>query len=84
LRKLFFIFLILSIAISISCRRANTEFVTLALPEAFSTFDTLTTEKSDAAAERVRNLIFNSLIRKDENFDYVGELASEIKTSEDG
>jgi peptide/nickel transport system substrate-binding protein len=74
----------LPIAISISCRRANTEFVTLALPEAFSTFDTLTTEKSDAAAERVRNLMFNSLIRKDENFDYVGELASEIKTSEDG
>lgn len=66
------------------CRRNNTEFVTVALPEPFSTFDTLTTEKSDAAAERVRNLMFNSLIRKNESFDYVGELASAIKTSDDG
>ena len=28
--------------------------------------------------------MFNSLVKKDENFDYVGELAKEIKTSEDG
>lgn len=67
-----------------SCRRTNSEFVTVGLPEPFSTFDTLTTEKSDAAAERVRNLMFNSLVRKDEKFDYVGELASEIQTSADG
>ncbi|MGH9948148.1 MAG: ABC transporter substrate-binding protein, partial [Pyrinomonadaceae bacterium] len=31
-----------------------------------------------------RNLLFNSLVKKAENFDYVGELASEIKTSDDG
>jgi len=67
-----------------SCRRTNTEYVTVALPEPFTTFDTLTTEKNDAAAERIRNLIFNSLVKKSENFDYVGELASDIKTSEDG
>lgn len=66
------------------CRRANTEYVTVALSEPFTTFDTLTTEKSDAAAERVRNLMFNSLVKKSENFDYIGDLASEIKTSEDG
>ncbi len=69
---------------SFSCRRAQTEFVTIALPESFSTLDTLTTTASDSAAERVRNLLFNSLVRKDANFDYVGELASDIKTSEDG
>lgn len=54
------------------------------MPEAFTTLDTLTTVKSDAAAERVRTLMFNSLVRKDANFDYVGELASDIKTSDDG
>ncbi len=39
---------------------------------------------TDAASERLRQLMFNSLVRKNENFDYVGELASDIKTSEDG
>ncbi|MBC7900400.1 MAG: ABC transporter substrate-binding protein [Saprospiraceae bacterium] len=58
--------------------------MTIALPESFSTLDTLTTTASDSAAERVRNLMFNSLVKKDANFDYVGELASDIKTSEDG
>lgn len=56
----------------------------MALPDNFSTLDTLTTTASDAAAERLRVLIFNTLVRKDQNFDYVGELASEIRTSEDG
>jgi peptide/nickel transport system substrate-binding protein len=68
----------------VSCRRTNKDYVTLALPEAFTSFDTLTTEKSDAAAERVKNLMFNGLVKKSETFDYVGDLASEIKTSEDG
>lgn len=68
-----------------SCRRTNnSEFVTVALPETFSTFDTLTSTASDVAAERVRNLMFNSLVKKNESFDYVGELASEIKSSDDG
>jgi peptide/nickel transport system substrate-binding protein len=66
------------------CRHRGGDAVTVALPEAFSTFDTLTTAKSDAAAERIKTLMFNSLVRKDANFDYVGELASEINTSVDG
>ncbi len=69
---------------SLSCRRANSDIVTVALSDPFTGFDTLTTEKSDAAAERVRNLIFNGLVRKNSSFDYEGELANEIKTSEDG
>ncbi len=69
---------------SLSCRRNQTEFVTVALSEPFTGFDTLTTEKSDAAAERVRSLMFNGLVRKNSNFDYEGDLASEIKTSGDG
>lgn len=37
----------------------------------------------DASGERLRQLMFNTLVRKNENFDYVGELASEIQTSDD-
>ena len=69
---------------AVSCRRTNADVVTIASPESFTTFDTLTTEKSDAAAERVRNLMFNSLVRKNESFDYVGELAKDITASDDG
>ena len=58
--------------------------MTVALPEKFTTLDTLTTVASDVAAERIKSLMFNSLVRKDENFDYVGELAKDIKTSPDG
>ncbi len=80
-----FIILFLSVLIfSVSCRTRNNEYVTIALPDKFSSFDTLTSDKSDAAAERVRNLMFNSLVKKNEKFDYVGELAKEIKPSEGG
>jgi peptide/nickel transport system substrate-binding protein len=67
-----------------SCRRTGSEYVTVALPETFSTLDTLTSTASDSAAERIRNLMFNSLVKKNENFEYVGDLASDIRTSEDG
>jgi len=67
-----------------TCRRRNTDAVTVALSEKFTAFDTLTSTASDVAAERVKALMFNSLVKKDPNFDYVGELAKEIKTSEDG
>ena len=85
LRRLYLsIFLILSIIFSLSCRNRTNEFVTVALSEKFSTLDTLTSSASDAAAERVRALMFNSLIKKNEKFEYVGELAKEIQTSDDG
>ena len=84
MRRIFILLLFLAAIFSFSCRRNSSEYVTVALPESFSTLDTLTSTASDAAAERIRNLIFNSLVRKDANFDYVGELASDIKTSEDG
>jgi peptide/nickel transport system substrate-binding protein len=83
--RLFVITLLLTLLVTAAgCRRANTEFVTIALPEPFSGFDTLTSDKSDAAAERVRNLMFNSLVRKTETFDYTGELAEAISVSEEG
>jgi peptide/nickel transport system substrate-binding protein len=85
MRKLILIVIALSFfAMASSCRKRNSDAVTVALPEKFSTFDTLTTTSSDASAERVRNLMFNSLVRKDANFDYIGELASDIKVADDG
>ncbi len=85
LRRILFVFIIVAgIFFSLSCRTRNNDFVTIALSDKFSTLDTLTSQASDAAADRVRNLIFNSLVKKDEKFDYVGDLAEEIKTSEDG
>ena len=73
-----------SFIFAVACRTRTNDFVTVALPDTFSTFNTLTTEKSDAAAERVRNLMFNSLVKKNENFEYVGDLAKEIVPSENG
>lgn len=70
--------------LAFSCRRVDTEYITIASPEIFTTFDTLTTTGTDSAAERVRNLLFNTLVKKNESFDYVGELAKDIKVSEDG
>lgn len=84
MRQLLVLILLLLLAFSLSCRRTNSEFVTVALPEKFTTFDTLTTVASDSAAERVRSIIFNTLVRKDEHFNYVGELAKDIKISDDG
>ncbi|MGE3466939.1 MAG: ABC transporter substrate-binding protein, partial [Pyrinomonadaceae bacterium] len=85
MRKLLLLLLVVVLfATASTCRRRTSDGVTVALPEKFSAFDTLTSTASDAAAERVRNLMFNALIRKNENFEYVGELATEITTSEDG
>lgn len=86
MRKTILLTIVLSVLLtaSFSCRKRDAEFVTIALPEKFTTFDTLTSAGSDAMAERVKNLMFNSLVKKDANFDYVGELAKEIITSPDG
>lgn len=85
MRKLIFLAFVISIfATASTCRKRNAEYVTVALPEKFTAFDTLTMTGSDASAERVKSLIFNSLVKKDANFDYVGDLAKEIKTSPDG
>lgn len=85
MRKLLLLLSFLFIATTAqTCRQRGGDAVTVALPEKFTAFDTLTSTASDASAERVKNLIFNALVKKNENFEYVGELAKEIKTSEDG
>src|SRR5215210_4522124 len=86
MRKLLPFLIVLSFfGMASTCRqRTDANAVTVALPEKFSTLDTLTTTASDASAERIRTLLFNSLVKKDANFDYVGELASSITPSPDG
>jgi peptide/nickel transport system substrate-binding protein len=65
------------------CRRRSTAFV-IALGDNVRTIDPIGSPSVDAASERVRTLMFNSLVKKDDKFDYVGELASDVKRSDDG
>lgn len=67
----------------LGCRRNSDAFV-IALGDNIRTIDPIGSPSVDAASERVRTLIFNSLVKKDEKFDYSGELASDIKRSDDG
>jgi len=83
-RLVIFALLLTFISTAATCRRRSSDAVTVALPEKFTAFDTITTSSSDAAAERVKNLMFNSLVRKNDDFDYVGELASDFTASPDG
>jgi peptide/nickel transport system substrate-binding protein len=66
-----------------ACRRRSNAFV-IALGDNIRTIDPIGSPSVDAASERLRTLIFNTLVKKDEKFDYVGELASDIKRSDDG
>jgi peptide/nickel transport system substrate-binding protein len=58
--------------------------VTIGLFERLSSLDALTSTMMDQGTERLRILLFNSLVKKDEKLDYVGDLAQQIKTSENG
>jgi peptide/nickel transport system substrate-binding protein len=76
--------LLLALSLPAGCRRNHTggPFV-MALGDNIRTIDPIGSPSVDAASERVRTLMFNSLVKKDEKFDYVGELASEIKRAPD-
>src|SRR5688500_19946851 len=65
------------------CRTRSEAFV-IALGDNIRTIDPIGSPSTDAASERVSTLIFNKLVKKNEQFDYVGELASDIKRSDDG
>ena len=67
-----------------SCRRNRSNVFVIALSDNLKTIDPIGSPTVDAASERVRVLMFNSLVKKDEKFDYVPELASNIQRSEDG
>jgi peptide/nickel transport system substrate-binding protein len=83
-RLLIAILLCLALAsIASSCRSRSNAFV-VALSDNIKTIDPIGSPSVDAASERVRALMFNSLVKKDEKFDYVPELAAKIDRSEDG
>ena len=65
------------------CRHKSDTFV-IALSDNIKTIDPIGSPTVDAASERVRALMFNSLVKKNEKFDYVPELASNIQRSDDG
>lgn len=81
--RYFLIILLASLTFSLACRSQNSEIVTIGLSDKFATLNSLTTKESGAAGERIRNLMFNSLVKKNEKFEYVGELAKEIVVSDD-
>ena len=66
--------LFICLLFSFSCRDRTSDAVTIALTEKFTGLDTLSSTGTDAAADRVRNLIYNSLIKKNEKFEYIGEI----------
>lgn len=68
---------------STTCRRRSDTFV-IVLSDNIKTIDPIGSPTVDAASERVRVLMFNSLVKKNEQFDYVPELASNIQRSDDG
>ena len=84
LRLFFIITASFFILTAFACRTRNADIVTIALDVPFSSLNTLTTTGNDAASERIRQLVFNSLVKKNEKFEYVGDLASDVKISEDG
>jgi peptide/nickel transport system substrate-binding protein len=67
-----------------ACRRPKSNVFVVALSDNIKTIDPIGSPSVDAASERVRTLMFNSLVKKDDKFDYVPELASNIQRSDDG
>lgn len=76
--------LLISVTSCTSCRRQNNKIFTIALENEFSSLDPNLKTSVDASSERIRQLMFNSLVKKNAKFDYVPDLATEIKRSEDG
>ncbi len=84
LRYIFGFLIIFTLLFSgFACRTQNNNIVTIANSDKFSSLDTISTTSPDSAADRVRVLIYNSLVKKNENFEYIGDLAKEIRTGED-
>src|SRR5256714_7578903 len=76
--------LLAAMIFSPACRRNRGGAFVIALSDNIKTIDPIGSPSVDAASERVRSLMFNSLVKKNEKFDYVPELASNIQHSDDG
>jgi len=81
--KLILLTLCMALLVLGGCRRKSNAFV-IALGDNIRTIDPIGSPSVDAASERIRTLLFNSLVKKNEKFDYVGELATNIAQSADG
>ncbi len=57
---------ILSIGLILNsaCRTASNDAVTIVTSDKFSGLDTISTTTPDAAADRIRTLMYNSLVKK--------------------
>ena len=75
--------LIVLLIVPAGCRRQSQAFV-IAIGDNIRTIDPIGSPSTEAASERLRTLMFNTLVKKNEQFDYVGELASDVKRSDDG
>ncbi|HST50877.1 MAG TPA: ABC transporter substrate-binding protein [Pyrinomonadaceae bacterium] len=74
--------LLAAVLLLAGCRGGGgTQFVTI-LDSNPATLDPL--DGTDASSERLRQLMFNSLLKKNEKFEYVGDLADGYQISEDG
>jgi peptide/nickel transport system substrate-binding protein len=85
-RKFVFAALVLLLAALLlaGCRGGGgngSQFVTV-LDSNPATLDPL--DGTDASSERLRQLMFNSLLKKNEKFEYVGDLATDYQISDDG
>ena len=78
------VLVLIAIILPSACRRTQSNVFVVALSDNIKTIDPIGSPSVDAASERVRTLMFNSLVKKDEKFDYVPELASNIQRSDDG
>jgi peptide/nickel transport system substrate-binding protein len=80
-----FLFTLLTFISLSGCRTRSDAFV-IALSDNLSTLDPVGSSTVAAADEHVRVLMFNSLIRKNEKFEYVGDLVTNADTAraEDG
>src|SRR2546430_14106317 len=78
------VLLLTAIILPSACRRSRSNVFVIALSDNIKTIDPIGSPSVDAASERVRTLMFNSLVKKDEKFDYVPELAANIQRSDDG
>src|SRR5467141_2400085 len=76
--------LLVTVLIPAGCRSRNSSAFVVGVGANIRTIDPIGSTSVDAASERIRSLMFNSLVKKDEKFDYVGELASNIQRSDDG
>src|SRR6266550_6652220 len=78
------LFILVLALLPAGCRRQSNTFV-IALGDNIRTIDPIGSPSVDAASERIRTLMFNSLVKKNERFDYVGELAADpVQRSDDG